>query len=99
MAKRQPPREDEGVALTPVPNSEFQLRREAQNMGKIGTWLGSRENAALYLCGFITILAMFGLVVLAFRTTTGEAKLLEAFFAVIMATVGFIGGLLSAKNL
>ena len=99
MVRLRPPNEDEGVTLKPVPDAEVQLRREAQNMGKIGVWFGSRENAALYLCAFMALIAMLGLVVLAFRSGTAETKLLETFFAVVMAALGFIGGLLSAKNL
>lgn len=67
----------------------------SQELGKIGKWFGSRENAALYIAGAVVILGfMFGLIVILIKgDMVGDVFKFVA--AASMAALGFIGGLLA----
>jgi hypothetical protein len=99
MAKRSTPYEDEGITLKKVPDADLRLQREAQDMGRIGYWLGSRENAALYFVAGIIFFALIALLVLAFaEPSPHRTEVIKQFSTALALALGFIGGLLSAKK-
>lgn len=89
---------DEGVPLTTVNRQELRLKENAQNMGKIGVWLGSRENAAVHIAGFITVL----LIVIAglIGAFGGEDRLemVKLFGSFSLAAIGYLFGSLSGRK-
>ena len=94
----QPESRDEGVILHRVPDAEIQLKREAQNMGRVGSWFGSKENAALYFAASLMLLSMLFLGILALVEPPMRAEIAKVFAAVIVGALGFIGGLLGSRN-
>ncbi len=75
------------------PNSE--LQQEAQNMGMIGVFLGSRENAVLYIASAILILILCLLGTLMLVDQNVRPDVLNILGAIGVATIGYIGGLIS----
>jgi len=76
--------------------SDVGLRAKQLDMGKIGAWFGSRENAALYFAGTVVIMALLGLGVIAFVEPAMRPDLVKILGAVVIGTLGYICGLLSA---
>jgi hypothetical protein len=91
MAK--PPYKDEGIVLTQVPDAEIQLRRDAQNMGRIGNLFGSKENASFYFTAGLMFLAMIFLASLAWLEPTMRPDIAKVFAAVVVGALGYLGGL------
>jgi hypothetical protein len=99
MTERPPlPDEDEGAPLTRVSSAEMRIRREAQNMGRIGVWFGSRHNAALYFAGTLMLLAMILLAFFAWLEPPMRPDIVKVFAGVLAAALGFIGGLLGSQG-
>jgi uncharacterized membrane protein len=68
-------------------------------MGRIGYWLGSRDNAALYFIAGIIFFSMVALIVLAFvDSSPHRLEVIKQFSTALALALGFIGGLLSAKK-
>ena len=75
--------------------SDVQLKQNAQKIGAVGAFLGTRENAVLYITSFIIILVLALLGTLMFIDEVLRPEILKIFGAMGLAAIGFIGGLLS----
>ncbi len=74
---------------------DIQLKMTAQRIGTVGTYLGTRENAVLYLASFIVIVDLLLLGTLMVIDETLRPDILKIVGAIGLASIGFIGGLLS----
>ena len=82
---------DEGVTLESV-KAEIQLKREAQQIGKVGEWFGSPENAAVYLAAALVLIIIVVLAVIAFIDAALRRDLATALAGLAIAALGYMGG-------
>lgn len=85
---------DRRLATKIVEAQTLQAMRSIE-MGTIGKFFGSRENAALYLTSGLMLTATIGLAVLAVVHPDARGELTRVLAAVVIGALGFIGGLLS----
>jgi len=79
----------------PSDNIQADLDHGAQKIGLIGVFLGSRENAVLYLASAILVLVLCLLGTLMFIDQNLRPDVLKILGAIGVATIGYIGGLVS----
>jgi hypothetical protein len=84
-------KDENNLALKSVPH-EVQLRREAQDMGRVGLWLGSRDNAAMYFAALIALIVSVFLGVLAVVDISIRGDIVKLFAGIAVAAMGFLGG-------
>ena len=94
MSADQVEPENSDVADKIVNDPEFQLKQQAQKLGLIGTILGARENAVLYIAGVILVIVLLMLGALMFFDEGMRADLATTIGAIGVATLGYIGLLL-----
>ena len=82
---------DENAEMHRV-RGQIELQKDAQQLGKIGLWLGNRENAAPYIAAFFVLVCLLVLVGFAAIEPQARERVLEVFAAVVIAGVGFIAG-------
>jgi hypothetical protein len=68
------------------------------DIGKIGTWFGTRDNAVIYLAWSIIAGAVIGGVILAGLDPTLRADTAKALMALALAALGFMFGRTSASS-
>lgn len=94
MSADQNKPDNSDVAHEIVSDPEFQLKQQAQKLGLIGTILGTRENAVLYVAGVILVIVLLMLGALMFFDEGMRADLAATIGAIGVATLGYIGLLL-----
>ena len=78
-----------------IRSQEHELNLRGQELGKIGVWFGSRENAALYFAVMVIFLTLMGAGILGVAEPTLRPDLMKLFTVVAVAALGFVGGLLT----
>ena len=78
-----------------IRSQEHELNLRGQELGKVGVWFGSRENAALYFAGAVVLLALVVASIVGIAEPTLRPDLMKLLAAVAMAALGFVGGLLT----
>ena len=86
-----PMMKDEG-ALLHNSDARIELEREAQNMGRIGYWLGSRDNARIYIATGVLLFALTIYGVAAYFDPGLRADFGKVLAAVAIGSLGFLGG-------
>ena len=76
-------------------DNQHKLRARQQELGKVGEWFGSRENAALYFAFFLVSFALIILSLIAYGEPSLRSDIAKVVGAIGIAGLGFIGGLLS----
>lgn len=70
------------------------LQRHSQELGKLGTFFGSKEHAPIYLAGILGLLSLVGAIGVGIfaAETPGKADLIKALIGIVIAALSFIGG-------
>jgi hypothetical protein len=72
----------------------IEAERASAEMGRVGSWLGSRENAIIYIAFIIILFSMVACLWLALADPTSPLKqdMAKAFAALAISTVGYMFG-------
>jgi hypothetical protein len=73
-------------------------RERAMEMGKIGTWLGSRENAVIYIAAAVIVLSMIGATIMVLINTPTSGDLAKAFGALAISALGYMFGSIGRRD-
>lgn len=71
---------------------DFALQRQDKELGKIGQFFGSRDNAITYIVAFFALLCIALIALFCWGTPALASVAIEFFKAVGFASVGFITG-------
>jgi hypothetical protein len=71
---------------------EADAAKHARDMGRIGYWFGSRENAVVYLAAAVIVIAMCVSGILAYQEPTLRADTGKALLALALSALGFMFG-------
>lgn len=78
------------LAVGPVIDAEH--AGKLAEMGKIGLFFGSRDNAAVWIAGFLILLALLGLALLAWLDASLRLTVAQSFGALVAGSLGYIFG-------
>ena len=80
--------------------TELILRKRSQDLGKIGSIFGSRQNAAVYLAAFmaLVLLVLIGITMASAIEASVKLDLIKLFGSFFLATIGYLFGSLTAGD-
>lgn len=71
---------------------DFTLRTQDKNLGKVGQFFGSRENAITYIVAFFALFCLIMIALFCWADPKSSSIAIEFFKAIGFASVGFITG-------
>ncbi len=71
---------------------EHAARDKAMEIGRVGYWLGGRDNAILYIAAGIIMLAIVGACLMAWINTPVSDEMAKAFAALALSALGYMFG-------
>jgi len=77
---------------------EHASKDKAMEMGKIGIWFGSRDNAVVYLAWSVILLAIIGGTVLAVVDSSLRPDMGKALAALAISALGYMFGRTSSPS-
>jgi hypothetical protein len=78
--------------------NEHASREKAMDMGRIGVWLGSRENAVIYIALAVIVLSMVGATIMVLINTPTSTDLAKAFGALAISALGYMFGSIGRRD-
>jgi len=71
---------------------EHAAREKAMEIGRVGYWLGSRDNAIIYIAAGVILLGMIGAGVMVWINTPASNDMAKAFAALALSALGYMFG-------
>jgi hypothetical protein len=77
---------------------EHASRDKAMELGRIGYWLGSRDNAVIYIAAAVIVLSMIVATIMVLINTPASADLAKAFGALAISALGYMFGSIGRRD-
>jgi hypothetical protein len=71
---------------------EHAARERAMEIGRVGYWLGTRDNAIIYIAAGVIMLAILGACLMAWINTPVSDEMAKAFAALALSALGYMFG-------
>ncbi|XYD09872.1 hypothetical protein R1A27_04805 [Methylobacterium sp. NMS12] len=74
--------------------TEAELKQQSQELGKVGSYFGSKDNAAIYFAGMLAFVAVIGAILVGVFASAFPEKgdLVKSLVALSVSALSFIGG-------
>jgi hypothetical protein len=73
--------------------TEADLKHQSQELGRVGSIFGSKDQAPIYFAGLLMVIASVGFCIVAICPTTPEkGDALKTLGAIVIAALTFLGG-------